>query len=368
MISAEYYQGIYLFILTIISLFVFRRYAYFKEQRFLGASDQGGKGVIVLCIIMALFIGFRPINVAFVDMRGYAETYWALEGSYFHWKWDTDNKIFDNLIAWIAANRLGVSTLFIFLSILYFSGMAVACSMLFPKDKMAAYLICLSALSTFSYSVNGMKAGVAASLFLIALAFNDRDKKWPTILFILLSFGFHHAMQLPVVAFFICKFVKHPKYFLWLWILCLVMAMAHVTFFMHIFENLTDEKGAGYLSGLGNAYKGFRFDFVLYSSAPVVIGQIALKKKMIESRRYEFLLNLYTLVNAIWLLCMYAEFNNRISYLSWFMFPIVLIFPFLRERWGSNQYPLFRSIAYGHLCFTLLMEIVYYGFFRSLIR
>lgn len=107
-------------------------------------------------------------------------------------------------------------------------------------------------------------------------------------------------------------------------------------------------------------FGGFRIDFIIYSAAPIIVGWIAFFKKKIISRKYRFLLNLYLLANSIWLLCMYAEFTNRIAYLSWFMLPIVLIYPFLNEEWGEDQYKTFRWVALGHLGFTLFMQYIFY--------
>ena len=367
LIPAEFYQDIYLILVTILSLFCLGKYAVYDEGRLYDGGQEDNFGIILLTLFLVLFIGFRPNAGHFVDMGAYYSRYRSAFGLNFHWTWDTDNKIFDNLLLWMASMRIDVNVFFVAIAAIYFSGMAVACSMLFPNDKMAAYLVCLAAFSTFSYGVNGLKAGMAASLFLVALAFNDRDNKWLTVLFILLSWGFHHSMMLPVVAFVVCKLVKDPRYFIWFWFFSLLMALAHVTFFMGIFEGMTDEQGAGYLAGAVETYKGFRFDFVLYSAIPILIGYIARANKLIVSENYEFLLNLYTLVNAIWLLCMYAEFTNRIAYLSWFMFPIVLIYPLLKEQWGDDQYPVFKSVATYHLLFTLFMTFIYYGMIKSTI-
>jgi hypothetical protein len=60
------------------------------------------------------------------------------------------------------------------------------------------------------------------------------------------------------------------------------------------------------------------------------------------------------------MLCMYAEFTNRIAYLSWLMLPIVLIYPLLNEDWGSGQYKTFQWVALGHLAFTLFLNYIYY--------
>ena len=143
------------------------------------------------------------------------------------------------------------------------------------------------------------------------------------------------------------------------------MAAAHITTFAQFFSGFTTEHGAEYLlgeSGNDGTKGGFRIDFIIYSAAPVVVGWYALfKKKLQLSFLYKNLLNLYICLNAIWMLCMYAEFTNRIAYLSWFLYPIVLIYPFLQEQWGKNRYKAFSLVMLGHLGFTLFMDIVYYG-------
>ena len=112
---------------------------------------------------------------------------------------------------------------------------------------------------------------------------------------------------------------------------------------------------------------GFRIDFILYSFVPILVGWIAVLKKRIESRVYLFILNIYTFINGIWLLCIYATFTNRIAYLSWGLYPILLIYPFLKEDWGDGQYKIFKWVAYGHLGFTLFMNLVYYWYVESVI-
>ena len=60
------------------------------------------------------------------------------------------------------------------------------------------------------------------------------------------------------------------------------------------------------------------------------------------------------------MLCMYANFTNRIAYLSWFLYPIVLIYPYLNEDWGVNKYKIFSMVVFLHLSFTLFMSVIYY--------
>lgn len=365
-IDASFYYHIYIWLVTLLSLIVFSQYSVYSQLRLHKKKRENSFGVVMLTLIMVLFIGFRPISGKyFVDMSSYGAYYNILKGDFFSFNWNTENKLFDNYFHFLASKNVSVEFFFLSMAAIYFVGMAWACSQVFPRDKMAALLVYLGAFSTFSYGTNGIKAGAAASLFLVALAMREKKKWLWTVVFILLSWGFHHSMVLPIAAFIVCLFVKNPKWFFALWAFCFLMALFHVTAFQELFAGLSDEIGAGYLSGSEEHVRhdilgGFRIDFIIYSAFPIVFGWIAVFKKHIVSKKYMFVLNLYTLINSIWLLCMYANFTNRISYLSWLMLPIVLIYPFLKERWGGRQYKTFQWVAFGHLAFTLFMHYVYH--------
>ena len=139
------------------------------------------------------------------------------------------------------------------------------------------------------------------------------------------------------------------------------MATAHVSFFQNLFAGVTDESGAGYLTkDEYNTIKGFRLDFIIYSSMPVLMGYWVKYKYKMEERIYDMILNMYLVCNGVWMLCMYAAFTNRIAYLSWFMYPIVLLYPCftITERY----HPLVvnrNKIIVAHLTFTLFMAFIY---------
>ena len=219
----------------------------------------------------------------------------------------------------------------------------------------------MGAFSTFSYGTNGIKAGAAASIFLLAIAY--RDNKWLCISFLVASLGFHHSMAAPIAVFVMAYFVKDSRYFLFAWILSLVLAALHVTYFQELFAGLTDKQGAGYLSLESHGIRwvsGFRPDFILYSAIPIFLGYHIIRKYDIEDELYGFMWNIYTGTNAIFLLCTYGTFINRIAYLSWLMLPFVLLYPFLHCDLGENHYRFLRYVVYGHLGFTLFMSFVYY--------
>ena len=364
MIPASLYQTIYLTLVTIMTLFVYSQYQSRNGLReFAPSRTDALVGVLVLFLI--LFIGFRPVSGRyFVDMANYVLFYEAFyDGATFVFDWDSENKIFDNLFAWWGSVRLGYTSFFVFVATIYFAGAYLGIRKLFPNHRLTAFLVFLAAFSTFSYGTNGIKAGAATSLFIWALGYRENLKI--CIPLVLLSWGFHHSMIMVVAAFVVTMFVKNPKYYFWLWGFCFLMAAAHVTAFAHLFAGATTEHGAEYLLGSGGnegTKGGFRIDFIVYSAMPVIVGWYAvMKKKLPVSELYKKLLSLYLCLNGVWMLCMYAEFTNRIAYLSWFIYPIVLIYPFLNEQWGRDRYKKFGLVMLGHLGFTLFMNVIYYG-------
>ena len=366
LIDARYYHNIYDLIVVFLSVIVFSQYRRKRFENIASSKESPAIYMVLLSAFMILFIGLRPVSGAyFIDMASYNHIYLLQMGEPFSFEWDTDNIIFDNLFSFMASQNIAVDFFFLLIAVIYFGCIAWACSSLFEQDKLAALLVYLAAFSTFSYGVNGIKAGAAASLFLVALKY-DMKKGWlGALVFLLLSQGFHHSMILPISAFILCKFIRSPRVFIVFWIICFFIAALHITEIQHFFANFVDEQGAGYLLGeeenvRHDILNGFRIDFILYSFAPILVGWIAVRRGIEMSRNYRFLFCLYTLTNAIWLLCMYAEFTNRIAYLSWFLLPIVLIYPFLNESWGKRQYQTFRWVAYAHLAFTLFMNYIYY--------
>ena len=363
MIPAPFYKIIYLVVVSLFTFYYILRYQSLNGLKSYRVSHKDTYNYIFVILII-LFIGFRPVHILFADMVNYADWYTRLyEGIPFKFDWATDNLIFDNLFIWWGSMRLGYRSFFLLIASIYFGAAYLGIRKLFPNDRLPAYLVFLAAFSTFSYATNGIKAGAAASLFILALGYRENLKL--CIPLILLSWGFHHSMIMVVAAFVVTLFVKNPKVYFACWVFCFLMAAAHVSFFAEFFSGFTTEHGAEYLlsdASDDGTKGGFRIDFILYSAVPVVVGWYAVfKKKMQLSNLYKNLLNLYLCLNGIWMLCMYAAFTNRIAYLSWFLYPIVLVYPFLQEDWGKGRYRTFSMVMLGHLAFTLFMSIVYYA-------
>lgn len=369
------YQYIFLFIATIATIVVTNKYRVRTFNSTIADTRLSDSIGLILCIFFAFFIGLRPPGAGFGDSSNYIFSYSQREGTMFWFDSNAENLIWDNLFDWWASQSLGISMLFLLGDALYFGCTYAACRKWFPRDTFAAYAVFLGAFSTFSYSCNGVKAGIAGAIFLLGSSYYEN--RLISIILILLSWGFHHSMQLPVAAYILTLFFKNPKWYFYGWAFCSLMAVLHVESFAELFSSMSsDESATAYLLATGGSedsfVTGFRPDFMLYSAMPVLVGYIiVMKEKLQVSKLYSSLLHMYLCTNGVWMLCMYASYNNRIAYLSWFMYPFVLIYPFLKEDLRGvlilktrNQYAQFAKVASYHLAFTLFMELVFYKFIK----
>ena len=364
MFSAEIYSTVFVFMMTLLTLIVGSQYSMYSVNRFFENKIESIASSLILASLVLLFIGFRPISIVFADTVGYANAmvHHSFEGIPITWD---NNYVFTPLMAFLSSNGASPRTPIFILAAVNIISTFVAVRKMFPNDTLIVLLIIFGSFVYFATATNGLKAGCAMGLLLCALAF--RDKLLISILFLFVSMGFHHSMQMVVGAYIICSFYHKSKTYFYIWGLCLLLAIFHVTYFQILFGSMTDEQGAGYLlssvedSSFGGR-TGFRGDFVLYNSIPVVVGYFAIFKKKIDSRDYVFLLNMYLLTNSIWMLCMYAPYTNRIAEIPWGILPVVTVYPLLKEKWGGNQYKLFQRLAYLLVGFTFFMHFVYYAF------
>ncbi len=359
MIPAQYYHSLYLLIVTALSIYSYVEYGKVKTDNVEIISVEKKIIPVLLTVFMIIFIGTRPISGKyFWDMAGTASVWdWWSQGDEYVYQWGYTNKLYDNLRALMSTYGLHIKYFFILIACIYFSCIYYACKKFFPKNTLYALLVYYIAFSTYSYATNGIKAGSAAALFLVALAYY---KNWKIMIpFVFLSWGFHHSMIMVVCSFISVYFYRNSKHYFILWLFALLIAAMHITMFQSFFAKLSDESGAEYLMKQVHG-KGFRLDFIAYSSVPVFIGYYYIYIKKIQAEQYITLLNLYLMTNSIWMLCMYSEFTNRISYLSWFLHPWVMIYPFIYEMKSENQIKNVNIISFSHLAFNLFMTLIYW--------
>lgn len=103
---------------------------------------------------------------------------------------------------------------------------------------------------------------------------------------------------------------------------------------------------------------GFRFDFLLYSAMPVLMTWYVTIKRNFEDRTFNIIAVTYILANAFWVMVIRAAYSNRFAYLSWFLYPIVIVYPLLRFRLWDDQDRKTALILLLYEGFTFIMFLL----------
>lgn len=368
MFSPDVYLPTYLALVTILTLFSSQSIKKQSAYRLLQQDAIGLNPVFMLslCVVLALFLGSRPQTYAFGDTGNYVFVFENLRAGIIigdpegEWVWarfmDFCTKITD---------AQGFLTLHEFL---YLGFTALACHILMPRHIVAAFLFNLAALSFFTYGVNGMRNGLACSLMLIsmALAALDSSRKLIAVVLAFFAYNIHHSTLLPFGMMIISMyFIKSYRWAYSFWIFSIVLSLVLGNTISNIFAGLGFDERLSYLTTQADAsefsHTGFRFDFLIYSMMPIVLGYVIIIKKGIRDKTYELLLNTYTLTNAFWVMVIRANFSNRFAYLSWFLYPMVLAYPLFKLNvWGDRQGEIASKIMLAHLGFTLFMDLIFW--------
>lgn len=286
---------------------------------------------ILLCVFAVLVMGFIPFDSAiatdrsryislflFGDVRNITDSGFLLFVSLF------SRLLGSNYIAF-----------FLIVALIYVSGYYAFSKSICPKVFLPILLIGVLGSNGFlSYNVNTMRSGLGLSVFLMGVASFFSDKKKLAMVFFFLSGCFHFSLFALVGAFFLSRMNVSIKWLYAFWFFCLILSVINVASpLTDLIETLENEKMMKYMTDEDSSYRtGFRIDFIVYSMIPIIIGGwFILKKKFIENK-YLSIYRLYLITNAIWLLFIRIPYTDRVAYLSWFLFPYILILPTLDKK------------------------------------
>lgn len=367
MIPAQFYQPVFLYLVIILSFMT--AYAT-SRQSYIGIIRHSHDIIpaLILCVGLAVWIGFRPISsIYFCDTSNYAEIYRHFQIGVIGQPVYEKGEYLWNYFMYLSAQSLDVSVFFTIVDILYFGLTLWACKRLMPNNVLIAFLFCLAGLSFFSYATNGIRNGLACSFVLLMLTYingNIIDKVIAVVL-AAIAFHIHKSTSLPITMAFLSLFIKSFKTAYVFWILSILISLVAGGTVTAFFAGLGFDSRLSYLQNemTLDAFSrtGFRWDFLIYSLMPIVLGYYVVIKRGIRNRTYEFLLNTYTLSNAFWVMVIRASFSNRFAYLSWFMYPIVLAYPLLKlDIWGPQQGKRLQQIMLAHVGFTWFMQTIYW--------
>lgn len=367
MFPAEQYNNIYthaILALTVLTAILYARgFAGYVQSESYSASMS-----VIVCGLMAIFLGTRPISGVFIDMTTYDMSYrmTSMTGESTFPEW--------------AFSRMVTAFSSYFDSDVFF--LACACIYTLPllwlrrahgNWALAIVVAHLGAFSFFSYGVNVIRHGMAASLLIAAIC--NRDRKWLMAGLMAIAYGMHKSILAPIVAFLAASLFNASvaMWACWLaWFGALAVSLSTRGVISDRIMNLSifssDERFAKYLGGLGNDKGGFRWDFILYSIVPVIITFSLAGTSVRKDPLYRALVMTFLLTNAFWLLVIYAAYSDRFAYLSWFLLPWLIVYPFTpaKSRDGMGAEPTSLRLGWlaaallAHFAFTYFMQMVYY--------
>lgn len=218
-------------------------------------------------------------------------------------------------------------------SLLYILGILLFSKSLHTRQYGIIFLCMLLNFQFVSYGVNTMRAGLAGSTVLMAIAF--RNKRLVELSLLILAILIHKSFALPAMCYLIAKKFDKTKWFFYIWLLSIPLSAVGGGFFQEFFSSvLGDEERASYLTtdAASTHYRvGFRLDFILFSCAPIVMGYYLIYKRKFTDVFYKNLYNMYLLANTFLILVIRADFSDRFAYLSWFIYCPLLVYPLLKQ-------------------------------------
>lgn len=281
--------------------------------------------VFVIIIIMSTLLGLSPAE------EGTDKYNYLLEFIGYHELRMTE-------IGWILYNYgikalAGSNYLFFFLisAFFYTSSYYFFGKKLFSSDYNGYFIIMAFGMLGFAGCGNNtIRTGIALAVIFYSFCLSKR--KYFQFALIILAILIHKSMALPVLAYLTAKSVRSPRPFEMIWLIFLAFSLIgfNLEYYFDKYSYL-DERIEKYGNRMGDddIFGGFRYDFLLYSVIPLILANVWRIKAKIKDVFYLNIYKTYLLVNSIWLLVIRMPQCNRIAYLSWFLIPILTIYPIL---------------------------------------
>lgn len=357
LIPLEYYTSIYYYVLLCIVVLVF---FYTKLTVFDSKYKSNRTFIKILALIVFVFVfiymGVRPLSgYYFGDMATYHQIFETLKSFGKQELPEKDILFYQYMLA--SSKVIESKDFFLLTAFFYTLPLYIVSKKLFKKYWFYSFLFFVTSLSFWSYGTNGIRNGLAASIFLLVFSTRNLILR---ILILLLAVNIHSAMLIPTLAYLITLIVSKTKLLFYGWCLAIPLSLVGGSFFQSLFASMFDDDRTSYLTE-GNVYNdvfsstGFRWDFITYSGIAVIVGYYFIYRKQYTDKIYHLIYGTYLTANALWILIIKANFSNRFAYLSWFIMPLVIIYPLLNQPKTKQNHELVGYSLLLYFLFTFFM-------------
>ena len=352
------YFPTYLYSLLLITLFYF--FSLKEKDSELVYENTNSPLVLLYIIAFTVFVGWRPPSgFYFGDSSTYASVYnrfvmgiATYDGTQSEW-----------FLSWLMYKCSGVMNVYNFLLVVecfYIVPVVLACRKFVPNHYLLMFIFCMGAFSFFSYGTNGMRNGMACSLVILAIALFSGNgfEKLLALVLAFIAFSTHRTTALPIICMVAAYIIKDTRLIIKFWIASIFISLVAGGTVESFFTSLGFDDRMEQYASHNNLHSsmfsstGFRWDFLLYSSMPIVLGYYVVCIRKIFDTKYLLLLNTYILCNSFWVMMIRAAYSNRFAYLSWFLYALVLSYPWLKFELWEEQGKKAGLILLAHLAFT----------------
>lgn len=331
------------------------------------AEFNAGWG-FVLAVLIIIYMGLRPVSSVFGDTMNYAAGFQSLSSTPMRWEWESE-WLFYNIMHWFARIS-NIHIFFLFCAVLYILPLWIAMHRMFHNYSYIPFLVIIGMFTFWTYGVNGIRNGIGASLIILAMTYVE-NLPIMAILCILAT-GFHSSVFLMIGAGIMAWFITNSYYYLAGWFACVVISYFIGDSIQAYLAGMgiggEDERFTNYLTLNAEEFArtdltvlrtGWRWDFLAYSSMAVGVGWYFIFKRKFQDEYYHWIYNSFLITNAFWVLVIRAAFSNRFAQISWFIMPIVLIYPFMKQRFWMNHE---KMLGYAILTFYA------FAFYSNILR
>lgn len=368
-IPNQLYSTIFTWLLTILCVCTGTYYLNSNDQLVLYKNKTTATiGIIFLSIILMLFLGLRPVNhyvAAFGDSYYYYHAFKTLSdymppefGT--EWLWNNLNLLFRDL-----GDSEG-KLFFLFVEVCYIGFMLLSCIKIARNNLWISMLFCLASFSFLGYAVNGLRNGMACSIlmFAIALISGNKLEKCLSLVLMVIAYSIHNSTILPIICCVAaCTVIREPRYAIYFWGASIILSLIVDNAVGDFFASMGFDPRTSYFEDVESSeysyqfsQTGFRWDFLLYSSMPVLMAWYVTIKREFKDNTYNIIAITYILANAFWILVIRSTFSNRFAYLSWFIYPLVIAYPLLRMNIWEDQDRKTSLILLAYAGFTFFMR------------
>lgn len=330
--------------------------------------------LMLLCIFTSVYIGLRPaVYGYFSDSLGYYLSFdeLAVQPLSFKVLFESSKDGLFYCFELLCTRFTTATGWFIIIALFYYMCVMFAARRLFANNAYAAMIAFFVSFSTFSYATNGLRNGMACSFLLLAFSYITVPGKKNLIAALIIGFiatQLHASVTLPALCCLLVVLVKkvrniHLAIYIWFGAIIAYFILGNNV--SSLFQNINfDYRLDKYIAESEHyaitAKSGFRIDFLIYSAMPIWMAWYSAVKCKITDRTFNILACTYIYANAFWILLMNVAFSNRFAYLSWFIYPFVLVYPVLKfNLWGARQGTIASRIIMLNCLFTVFMEFIY---------